>query len=230
MSDTTLLDIDPRGVATVTLNRPEVHNAFDNELIARLTGLLVELQARGDVRAVVITGAGSSFSSGADIGWMKSMADFSEEQNYEDALLLAELMATLNNLTKPTVARVNGHVFGGGIGLVSCCDIAVAASEAVFCMSARKARRIGLVHEVAKTGKLDTAVKDQVNMLLQGGPCALRESKELVHMVSGHSFTADIALKKRTAEIIAQMRVSEEGQEGLRAYIEKRSPSWCDKP
>jgi methylglutaconyl-CoA hydratase len=83
---------------------------------------------------------------------------------------------------------------------------------------------------VAKTGKLDVAVEDQVTMLLKGGPSALRESKELVHTVSGHSFTADLALKKRTAEIIAQMRVSDEGQEGLKAFLQKRSPRWCEKP
>jgi methylglutaconyl-CoA hydratase len=242
MSETVLLDVDQRGVATLTLNRPDVRNAFDNDLIAKITGLLVEVQARTDVRVVVLTGAGTSFSSGADINWMKAMADFSEEQNYEDALQLAELMATLNHLTKPTIGRINGHAFGGGVGLVCCCDIAIAASEAVgprnarrfFLsaepMSARKARRVGLVHEVAKTGKLDVAVEDQVAMLLKGGPSALRESKELVHTVSGHSFTADLALKKRTAEIIAQMRVSDEGQEGLKAFLQKRSPRWCEKP
>lgn len=265
MSETVLLDVDERGVATLTLNRPDVRNAFDNDLTAKITGLLVELQARNDVRVVVLTGAGTSFSSGADINWMRAMADFSEEQNYEDALQLAELMATLNHLTKPTIGRINGHAFGGGVGLVCCCDIAIAASDAMFClsevrlglvpavispyvidavgprnarrfflsaepMSARKARRVGLVHEVAKTGKLDVAVEDQVAMLLKGGPSALRESKELVHMASGHSFTADLALKKRTAEIIAQMRVSDEGQEGLQAFLQKRSPRWLDKP
>jgi len=261
MADTTLLDIDERGVATITLNRPAVRNAFDSELVSTLTSLLADLQSRGDVRVVILTGAGTSFSSGADIGWMKAMADYSEAQNYEDALQLAELMATLNNLTKPTVGRINGHAFGGGVGLVCCCDIAVASSAALFCLSevrlglvpavispyvidaigarsarrlfltaepisARKARRIGLVHEVVEPGDLDSAIAEQVSMLLKGGPFAMRESKELVHMVSGHSFTADVALKKRTAEIIAQMRVSEEGQEGLKAFLQKRAPHW----
>ena len=198
-------------------------------------------------------------------GWMRSMADFTEEENYEDALRLAELMATLNTLGKPTVAKVNGHVFGGAVGLVACCDIVIAAPRARFClsevrlglvpavispyvieamgarnarrffltaeqMSARKARRVGLVHEVAKDGKLDRAVEDQIGMLLKGGPCAMRESKELVRMVGGHHVTADQALRQRTAEIIAQMRVSGEGQEGLRAFLEKRSPNWIVTP
>jgi len=262
MPENVLLDIDAHGVATVTLNRPEVHNAFDNDLIVKLTGLLTELGGRRDVRVMILTGAGTSFSSGADISWMKSMADYSEARNYEDALQLAELMATLNNLNKPTVARVNGHVFGGGVGLVACCDIAVASTDARFClsevrlglvpavispyvigaigarharrffqtaeaMSAKKARRIGLIHEIARPGRLDSAVTHQVELLLKGGPDAQRESKELVHMVIGHSLSADLALKMRTAEIIAQMRVSEEGQEGLKAFLEKRQPQWC---
>ncbi len=262
MAETVLLDVDGDGIARLTLNRPEVHNAFDNHLIAKLTGLLTDLQARRDVRVVILTGAGTSFSSGADIAWMRSMADYSEDRNYEDALQLAELMATLNNLTSPTVARINGHVFGGGVGLVACCDIAVASADVRFslsevrlglvpavispyvigaigarharrffqtgeAMSARKARRISLIHEVARAGKLDSAVDHQVEMLLKGGPNAQRESKELVHMVTGHSVTADLALKMRTAEIIAQMRVSDEGQEGLKAFLEKRPPGWC---
>jgi methylglutaconyl-CoA hydratase len=260
-----LIDTDERGVTIVTLNRPEVHNAFDNELTSMITHSLVELQSDEHTRVVILTGAGRSFSSGADIGWMRSMADFTEEENYEDALRLAELMATLNTLGKPTVAKVNGHVFGGAVGLVACCDIVIAAPRARFClsevrlglvpavispyvieamgarnarrffltaeqMSARKARRVGLVHEVAKDGKLDRAVEDQIGMLLKGGPCAMRESKELVRMVGGHHVTADQALRQRTAEIIAQMRVSGEGQEGLRAFLEKRSPNWIVTP
>ena len=261
MSDAAILNVDSRGAATLTLNRPGVHNAFDKDLITELTAILSELQSRTDVRLVILTGAGSSFSSGADIGWMRSMADFSEDQNYEDALQLAELMSVLNGLSKPTVAKVNGHAFGGGLGLVACCDIAIAAENARFCfsevrlgivpavispyvieaigvrqarrfflsaeaMSARKARRIGLIHEIARPGELDQAVDDQLVMLLKGGPEAQRESKQLISMVSGHSQSADQALRQRTAEIIAQMRVSEEGQEGLQAFLAKRAPGW----
>jgi methylglutaconyl-CoA hydratase len=248
-------------VATVTLNRPEKRNAFDDAVIARLTDALLDLRARDDVRVIVLTGAGSAFSAGADLNWMRSMAAYSEEDNIEDALRLAELMSVLNHLTLPTVARVNGHVFGGGVGLVACCDIAVADRDALFALSevrlglvpavispyviaamgtrharrffltgeamtARKARRVGLIHEIAKPSRLDEAVEHQVGMLLAGGPLAIRESKELIAMVAGNTESAAEVITRRTAEIIAQLRVSEEGQEGLSAFLEKRPPDW----
>ena len=261
MSESVLCEVDPRGVATITLNRPEKRNAFDDTLIARLTDTLLDLRARDDVRVIILTGAGSAFSAGADLNWMRSMADYSEEDNVEDALRLAELMSVLNHLTLPTVARVNGHVFGGGLGLVACCDIAVADREALFAlsevrlglvpavispyviaamgtrnarrffltgepMSARKARRVGLIHEIAKPSRLDKAVEHQVGMLLAGGPLAIRESKELIAMVAGSTESAAEVITRRTAEIIAQLRVSDEGQEGLSAFLEKRPPDW----
>ena len=261
MSESVLCEVDPRGVATITLNRPEKRNAFDDTLIARLTETLLDLRARDDVRVIILTGAGSAFSAGADLNWMRSMADYSEEDNVEDALRLAELMSVLNHLTLPTVARVNGHVFGGGLGLVACCDIAVADREALFAlsevrlglvpavispyviaamgtrnarrffltgepMSARKARRVGLIHEIAKPSRLDKAVEHQVGMLLAGGPLAIRESKELIAMVAGSTESAAEVITRRTAEIIAQLRVSDEGQEGLSAFLEKRPPDW----
>ena len=262
MANNALLDIDARGVATLTLNRPEVHNAFDAALVQRLTELLMDIKSRDDVRAVVLTGAGRSFSAGADVNWMRSMAGCSEEENVEDALHLADLMSLLNSLPLPTVARVNGHAYGGGVGLVACCDIAIASSEARFALSevrlglvpavispyvvaaigernarrlflsaeamnAKLARRVGLVHEIAKPSKLDAALDDQLGMLLKGGPNALRESKELIFTVEGGGISADDALKRRTAQIIAQLRVSDEGQEGLAAFLEKRDPEWA---
>jgi methylglutaconyl-CoA hydratase len=262
MANNALLDVDARGIATLTLNRPEVHNAFDAALVQRLTELLMEIKSRADVRAVVLTGAGRSFSAGADVNWMRSMAGCSEEENVEDALHLADLMSLLNALPLPTVARVNGHAYGGGVGLVACCDIAIASSEARFALSevrlglvpavispyvvaaigernarrlflsaeamnAKLARRVGLVHEIAKPSKLDAALDDQLGMLLKGGPNALRESKELIFTVEGGGISADDALKRRTAQIIAQLRVSDEGQEGLAAFLEKRRPEWA---
>ncbi len=261
MAKTVLLEVNRRGVATLTLNKPEVHNAFDATLVACLTGMLFEIKSRRDIRLLVLTGAGRSFSAGADVGWMRSMASLSEEENLDDALHLADLMSLLNSLPLPTVARVNGHAFGGGVGLVACCDIAIASSEARFAlsevrlglvpavispyviaaigernsrrlfltgesMSAKLARRVGLVHEVAKPNKLDAALEHQLDMLLAGGPNALRESKELIFTVEGGGMSADVALKHRTAQIIAQLRVSEEGQEGLAAFLEKRPPAW----
>jgi methylglutaconyl-CoA hydratase len=263
MSEPVLCAVDERGVATLTLNRPEIRNAFDHVLIARLTELLLELRTRSDIRVLVLTGAGTAFSAGADLNWMRSMVEFSEENNIEDALRLAELMSVLNHLRIPTVARVNGHVFGGGVGLLACCDIAIADRDALFAlsevrlglvpavispyviaamgarsarrffltgepMSARKARRVGLVHEVASPKRLDEAVDHQVSMLLKGGPAAIQECKELIAMVSGSTESAAEILTRRTAEIIAQLRVSEEGQEGLAAFLEKRPPDWSE--
>lgn len=137
-----LVDTDARGVATVTLNRPAIHNAFDDALIAELTAALRRLEADAAVRAVALTGSGQSFSAGGDLNWMRRMAQYSEAENFADAMALAELLCTLNELAKPTLARVNGAAFAGGLGLVCCCDVAVAAEEAVFCISEV---RLGLV-------------------------------------------------------------------------------------
>ncbi|HWP94563.1 MAG TPA: enoyl-CoA hydratase/isomerase family protein [Gammaproteobacteria bacterium] len=261
MNDQVLCDIDTRGVATVTMNRPEKHNAFDDALIAALTETFIRLGRDKAVRAVVLTGAGISFSSGADIGWMRAMAGYDEATNYEDALRLAELMSTLDALPKATVARVNGPVFGGGVGLVACCDIAIAASNAKFALTevrlglvpavispyvlaaigprqarrwfltgeaftAEKALAIGLVHEVVEPAALDSAVEHQLELLLHGGPKAQRACKELIAQETGHGTSAMRQLRKMTAKLIAQLRVSEEGQEGLTAFLEKRPPTW----
>lgn len=264
MTDSVLLNVDSRGIATITINRPEVRNAFDESVIQRLTDHLVELATRDELRVLVITGAGTAFSSGADVNWMRSMAGFSEEQNFEDALQLADLMATLSGFARPTVARVNGHAFGGGVGLVACCDIAIATEDAVFALSevrlglvpavispyvinaigarharryflsgepiaADQARHIGLVHEVVSSADLDQSIENQLSMLLKGGPVAARECKELIGTVDGRLLGADDALRRRTAEIIAQLRVADEGQEGLQAFLEKRAPKWAGK-
>jgi methylglutaconyl-CoA hydratase len=136
MSEPTIqTNIDSRGVATVTMNRPELHNAFDDSLIDELTDALSELDEDPDVRVVVLAASGKSFSAGADLNWMRRMADYSYEQNLADAEGLAELMRTLDTLTKPTIALVQGAAYGGGVGLVACCDIAIASSRASFCLS-----------------------------------------------------------------------------------------------
>jgi len=131
MSDFFLADRSD-GVVRLTLNRPDVHNAFDDRLIAELTQALESLGEDDGVRAVVLTGAGKSFSAGADLNWMCRMAGYSDEENLADARALARLMQTLNELPKPTVARVNGAALGGGTGLVACCDIAIASDKASF--------------------------------------------------------------------------------------------------
>lgn len=141
----TTVDVAADGVARLTMNRPEVHNAFDDVLIAELTERLRQLDHDARVRVVVLAANGKSFSAGADLNWMKRMARFSEAENLRDALHLAGLMHTLARMRKPTVARVQGAAFGGGVGLVACCDMAVAAHEAQFCLSEV---RLGLIPAV----------------------------------------------------------------------------------
>ena len=246
------------GVTTVTLDRADKHNAFDDVLIAELTEALKRADADHATRVVVLTGAGKSFSSGADLAWMRRMAGYDAVANRADSLKLAELMRTLDTLSKPTIARVNGAAFGGAVGLIACCDIAVSIDLAKFSLSevrlglvpavispyvvraigarearrwfltaepfdAQTAQRIGLVHEVANVAGLDHAVARQVDALLRGGPSALAAAKRLVARVSA---PVDDALVLETAELIAALRVSPEGQEGLTAFLEKREPKW----
>lgn len=142
MTDLIQTDIDARGAATVWLNRPDVHNAFDDKLIAALTDEFKRLESDRDVRVVVLEGRGKSFSAGADFNWMKRAAQFSEAENFRDSEALAYLLRTLNRLKKPTIAAVQGNVFGGGVGLVACCDIAYAADHVHFAFTEV---RLGLI-------------------------------------------------------------------------------------
>lgn len=265
MTDTVLLTTDSRGVATLTLNRAEKHNAFDDAIISELTNKLVKLDNDKKVRVVVLTGAGKSFSAGADLNWMRASAQFDEAHNIEDALKLSELMSTLDGMRIPTIARVNGAAFGGGVGLVACCDIAIASTTAKFSLSevrlglvpsvispymiaaigthnarryfltadvitADKAREIGLVHEVASADKLDETVEREIALLLKGGPKALTAAKNLIAGQVALSTSTRRNLRSKTANIIAQLRVSDEGQEGLSAFLEKRPASWIKEP
>lgn len=145
MAEPAILVAHDRAVATVTLNRPAVHNAFDETMIGELTVALGRLAADPATRCVVLRGAGKSYCAGADLGWMKRMAGFGEEENRADARALAELMHVLDTLPKPTVALVHGAIYGGGVGLVACCDIAIADEGARFCLSEV---RLGLIPAV----------------------------------------------------------------------------------
>ena len=133
---------DARGIATLTLDRAEKHNAFDDALIAELIQVLKEVAQDDAVRILLLRASGKSFSAGADLNWMRRMADYDDAQNHADAMQLAELMQRLNNLPKPTIAQVQGAAFGGGVGLVACCDIAIASEQALFCLSEVK---LGLI-------------------------------------------------------------------------------------
>ena len=244
----TALHIERAGpVLRITLARPDSRNAFDAALIAELREAFSDV---GDARAVVLAGEGESFCAGADVEWMRSSAELSYEENVQDARRLRLMLETIDGCPAPVIARVHGHALGGGAGLVACADIAVAAAGTEFAFSevklgivpsvispfalakigpsaarryfvtgerfdAETAFRIGLVHEVADDP--DPAVEMLVDELLTAGPEAARHAKRLV---------LDRPDGLATERRIAERRTSEEGQEGLRAFLDKRKPSW----
>lgn len=252
------LNID-NGIARITMARAEKHNAFDDVLIAELSDMFVRVGADDAVRVVVLAGEGKSFSAGADLGWMQRMADYSDAENLDDARALAEMMRVLNEMPKPTIARVQGAAFGGGVGLVAACDIAIASEAANFCLSevrlglipsvvspyvveaigARAARRyfqtaerfsadeacvLGLVHEVVPAEGLDERVAEMIAALSANGPAAMAAAKDLIRRVG--SGPVDAAMIEDTAQRIADIRATDEGREGLSAFLEKREAAW----
>jgi methylglutaconyl-CoA hydratase len=247
-------------IATITLNRPEVHNAFNEVMIAELTEIFKEISEDEQVRVVVLTGEGKSFSAGADLNWMKKMINFSYEQNLDDSLKLAELFYLMYSLPKPVIARVNGAAIGGGTGLVAVCDIAIASEKAKLSLSevklglvpacispyvirkvgegrcreffltgerltAKRAAELGLVNQAVPPEELDQAVQEKAAQLVSSGPEALAMCKELLKNVPGMEFER---AKTYTADMIASMRISDEGQEGMNAFLEKRKPNWTE--
>jgi methylglutaconyl-CoA hydratase len=248
-----------QGVATVTLNRPDVRNAFNDEVIGELTGVFVELGDRPEVRCIVLAGNGPAFCAGADLNWMKRMASYTYEQNVDDARALANMLRVMYKCPKPTIARVQGDVYAGGMGLVAACDIAVSVDTANYCLSevklglipatispyviramgaraahrwfltaerfpAAEAHRIGFVHEVVKAGELDAKVGEIAQALVNAGPGAVKACKDLVHDVAGHEINH--VLVEKTVKGIADIRVSDEGREGIQSFLGKRKPSW----
>jgi len=137
-----LFDVDRYGVATVTLNNPDKHNAFDDHVITELTRLFLTISQRDDIKIMILASTGKSFSAGADLGWMKRMANYSYEENLADANALAHMLKALNFLPQTTIAKIQGAAFGGAVGLASCCDIVIASTKASFCLSEVK---LGLI-------------------------------------------------------------------------------------
>jgi methylglutaconyl-CoA hydratase len=252
---------DNRAVLTLTMHRPEVHNAFDADMISELTTALTIADQDDTVRMVVITGSGTCFSSGADMHWMRSLVTASREDNKADALRLAQLMRTLNYLSKPTIARINGAAFGGGLGLIAACDITISVDSARFGLTEarlglapavispyvfrrigeRNARRyflsgerfgsqraldIGLIQQSVTEDQLDETVERVIGQLLLSGPLAVAQCKQLAFEVAGHNEQSQRSMDEYTAGLIASLRVSAEGQEGLAAFLEKRKPAW----
>jgi methylglutaconyl-CoA hydratase len=245
-------------VAIIALARPEARNALNAALIGEITRCFEELAEDEGVRVVVLTGEGSSFCSGADIAYMRDTAGFSYEENLKDARRLADMFLALDDLPKPTVAKVRGAAIGGGVGLVAAADVAVAEAGTRFAFSevqlgiapatiapfvvrktgysqaralfltgerfdAHRARELGLVHEVVPEADLGAAVEKVVRQLLQGGPAAQGAIKEALRQVEA---TEPMEALGIMTQLIAELRVGEEGQDGLGAFLEKREPFW----
>jgi len=245
-------------VARVTLRRPEVHNAFNEEVIALLAQAFTALRGEDDLRVVVLQGEGRTFCAGADLDWMRRAASWGEEENRRDAQALAAMLRLVATFPRPVVARVQGGAYGGGVGLVAAADLAIAAEDAQFAFTevrlgllpatiapyvvekigpawarrlfltgeripARRAYELGLLYRVVPPQDLDAAVEETVRALLAGGPQAQARCKELVQRVAADPSPQVDAY---TSQLIAQLRAGEEGQEGIRAFLEKRAPRW----
>jgi len=245
-------------VLWLTLNRPEVHNAFNAQTIAELIDIFDWVKTDDLTRVVVLTGKGKSFCAGADINWMREIIDYSFEQNLRESLQLAEVLYKIYTLPKPTIAMVNGAAIGGGTGVLSVCDIAVAVEDARFGLSevkiglvpaaispyvvrkigeskareyfltgkridARRAAELGLINEVVAKNKLEARTEELIDQFLASGPEAIASCKELILNVPRMCLDD---VKDYTARMIANLRVSEEGQEGMSAFLEKRMPRW----
>lgn len=250
---------DERGICTVTLNRPEKRNAFDDKIIVDLTRTFHEISTDSQTRVVVLRGAGDHFSAGADLAWMKRMVELSYEENVQDAEALRNLMESLFSCPKPTIAVAQGAVVGGAVGLVACCDLVVAHESAFFkfsevligltpavispyvvraigeraarryfttgeTFSAHQAQKLGLINEVLSSEDCEAQVGRWCSDLLAAGPEALRATKGLLAHLRSEASHADTA--EFTTTLIANLRVSPEGQEGLTAFLEKRQPKW----
>lgn len=257
--ETIALSIEHK-IARVMLNRPEIHNAFNEVMIAELMEVFQKLKADDKLRVAILTGEGKSFCAGADLHWMKKMKGYTYEENFEDALALAELMYEMFCFPKPLVGRINGAAIGGGTGLVSVCDIVIAAETAKFsfsevkiglvpaCISpyilnrvgftranllfitgerfdARRALEVGLVDEVCPLEELDGRVDKMVKQLISSGPQALATAKQLLRDIPHMAMEEK---RRHSADVLAKLRISDEGQEGLAAFLEKRKPRWAE--
>jgi len=260
--ETIQLDATRSGIAILTLNRPERHNAFNGQVIEELTDALETLEEQDTLRMVILRGAGKSFSAGADLEWMKAAQHWTKEDNEQDAMALANMLRKLAELPQMTMALVQGAAMGGGAGLVAACDIAVAMKGTNFRFSevrlgltpatispfvisaigprwakalfvtaesfdANYAERMGLVHYVVKDEDEMAEMEEYLAGLAMGAaPGAVRDAKNLVLDLAGVPYSE--TLSRETAKRIAARRVSDEGKEGLAAFLEKRKPNWAE--
>lgn len=245
--------------AKVILNREEVHNALNEEMIAELTDCFEKI-GNTNTRAVILTAKGETFCAGADLNHMKRLREFSKEENIEDAKKLRKMLETINNCPKVVIGRINGSAFGGGVGVISVCDIAIANSEGKFAFSevklgitaavissfvvpkiglsfarelyitgerfsSEKALKIGLLHEIATKENLDNAVNNKIKLIMSSSPNAVSECKLLLRKYQEMEIEN---YKNFTAEKLAELRLSEEGKEGINAFLEKRKAKWVE--
>lgn len=246
-------------VSVLTLNRPSVKNALSTQMIEEIHDCLQKIQTDSHVRLLILKAHGSHFCAGADLNDMQRMIHLTQEENEQDALLLAQMLQTLAELPLVTLAIIHGPAYGGGVGLVSCCDIAIATPEAHFCLSevklglipavispyvlaaigsrqarryfltaeiitAEQAKQIGLVHDIVTASELLALESKLTKTILKNAPQAIADAKKLIRTIP--LYHQDQALLSFTAKWIAAKRVSEEGQEGLNAFLEKRNPRW----
>jgi methylglutaconyl-CoA hydratase len=245
-------------VGRIVFTRPEVHNAFNGQMIDELYDVFERIHRDKSVRVVILTGEGKSFCAGADLNWMRAVKDYSYEKNFSESMRLAEVFHQIYTCPKPVIGRINGAAIGGGTGFVAVCDIAIASTEAVFsfsevkigvvpaCISpyvvkrvgegrareffltgerltAERALEAGLVNRAVPPDRLDDEVENIYTQLLSSGPEALRCCKELLASIANKDSQE---CKIHTAKVIARLRQSEEGQEGMDAFLSKRKPSW----
>ncbi|MDA0656338.1 MAG: enoyl-CoA hydratase/isomerase family protein [Proteobacteria bacterium] len=253
-----LQERDDLGVATVTLNRPEVHNAFNDVVIAELSAVLQSIADDADIRVLVLRSEGKSFSAGADLNWMKAAVSNSQAENEASAAKMAQLFHRLDSMPMPTIARVQGSAFAGGLGLVVCCDMAIGARHAKFAVTevklglipavispyltaaigpgaarryfhtaevfdAEEAKRIGILHEAVDLEDLDESVNGLIKAILGNAPEANAACKKLIREIGS---TVDESTRADTARRIAAIRATEEAQEGIAAFFDKRAPGW----
>jgi methylglutaconyl-CoA hydratase len=246
-----------QGVKEVWLNRPDLHNAFNAELIEEMISTFESFK---DERLIILSGRGASFCAGADLNWMKAMKDYTKEENLRDSKRLAKMFSAINECDVPVLGRINGHALGGGVGLVSVCDFVIANQDALmgftevrlglipavispYCISkigesnarawmlsgerflATEAKAMGLVHEIAEITELDVKVEEYKKKFLAAGPEAAKEAKRLIRGVMKNVKTSE----DFTCQMITERRVSAEGQEGMRALLEKDKPAWMKK-
>lgn len=253
---------EEKNIALVSLNRPEIRNAFDPSLIQKLTEIFQGFAQRTDLRAVVLSGEGKVFCAGADLNWMKSMVNYSLEQNQQDSHKLFEMFESIWNCPMPVIGLVHGAAFGGALGLMAACDYVIAEEKTQMCFSEvrigiapaviagfilqkispgsvshlmisgkvfspKEVLGTGLVHDIVAETHLAEALSKTVRLFQDAGPEAVRETKKLLRKLPSLNWSET---KSATSQVIAERRVSAEGQEGLKSFLEKRDPNWKVSP